>query len=633
MSLAMSALAPAVVLRGGGNSPFATRTAGGSSAPDSERTLHEAQVALRFFQRRYRIFVGQSAPLRVAYSCTSDVPPYCYGPDNGGIPYGWNLGALPVAFPTADTVVPKDLRKKVQGFLKEALKDLDALQKKSPGDRWIVGQRVFQRVGDRRFEEALGVARSCRSNRWWCAALAGYVHVLLNNTAQADSAFDVALHALPDDQRCVWEDISDLVYGDPDRDWYRDLSCAEREQANETLWWLADPLYMTPGNERRTEHYYRVVYAMLFDDAREVLPYREVGPKAPRWPAAPRIPSLPNWSPASGPELWDRDLWDFGALLPLARSLGTPGYLVVGGKDAPDQFLLQFPQPTYHFLPALTAVQAPMHATTASWTVDDARAPERYHPRLGYFASLQYQIGYFRRGDSARVVAAADVNGGALRLGDSTRLLAAALVLSRSATDPKRLVPSARQVAVPRYDVITTRDSTLVSVEAIAAGYGAERARFAAGPPRMPAQRVAMSDLVLLDRPDLVPLTLDAAAPHLAPNVTVAEGSAAGVFWEMYGLSGDDTVHFTLSSTERGSSVFARLGRLLGVTSQPSNLGVSWVELPKARRAVEGRSVSVDMSSLKVGTYDLHLEIQVPGQESVTVAREVRVVARGVGSR
>jgi hypothetical protein len=140
-----------------------------------------------------------------------------------------------------------------------------------PGDRWIAGQRVVQRVQCGDLTEAQRVARECRSAASWCASLVGYASHLLKQDARADSAFSVALAGLGGEQRCQWEAVDDLVYGDADRNWYTSLPCDEQAAVNRVIWWLADPLYITRGNERRSAHLYREVFRRLFIDSNEEL--------------------------------------------------------------------------------------------------------------------------------------------------------------------------------------------------------------------------------------------------------------------------------------------------------------------------------------------------------------------------
>jgi hypothetical protein len=115
---------------------------------DSASILRQAQLDLRDFHRRYRIIVGQQAVTTPDFLCKHQVFPYCYGPENGRMPYGAPLAAIPMAYPTADPVIPRDLRKRVHSQYERAMRKLDDAQRKLPGDRWIVGQRVLHRIGD-----------------------------------------------------------------------------------------------------------------------------------------------------------------------------------------------------------------------------------------------------------------------------------------------------------------------------------------------------------------------------------------------------------------------------------------------------------------------------------------------------
>jgi hypothetical protein len=591
---------------------------------DSVTILRGAKHALRVFHTDYRYVADLSPPGRAQFTCEQTVWPYCFGPQNGRVPYGWPLAALPVQLPTNDPAMPRDLRRTIQGITEQVLRALDNAQKKLPGDHWLVGQRVFHRAGNGRFVSAREVADSCKAERWWCAALEGYMRVLQGDYPGADSAFSRSLSEQPADERCRWEDISDLVYGDPDRAWYTELTCDQRTQMNERLWWLADPLYMTPGNERRTAHYYRVVYARLFDDDRETLPPLGAGLGSMR----PLITSRNG--AMQGDPLYDRDLWDYRALLPLFRSLGTPAYLIISRVDPgesvftrPD-FLLQYPQPTYHFLPALDAVRTPMHATEDSWNPRSVDAQERYHPPFGIFVPIRAQVAFFRRGDSARVIAASDVTADTL-VGRAS-LLGAALALTRGPADPPRIFHDFLPATGATFDVRAPHESTLVSIEALGAGVGAGRTRFASGPPPMPAQRVTLSDVLLLDTPDSLPETLDVAARLAATRPAVYRGDTLGIFWEMYGLNTGDTVSFSLSAVERSMPALTRVGRVLGLARDAMRPRLTWTDVITSGSAVIPRSVAIDLSGLGRGRYTLVLEARVPGLIPMMVRRDFEVI-------
>src|SRR2546425_3659332 len=72
---------------------------------------------------------------------------------------------------------------------------------------------------------------------------------------------------MPRDERCRWTDVSLLLDGELARR-YRRLPCDQRGAFEERLWWLAQPLYSLPGNDRRTEHLARATMARIEQDAR-----------------------------------------------------------------------------------------------------------------------------------------------------------------------------------------------------------------------------------------------------------------------------------------------------------------------------------------------------------------------------
>ena len=166
-----------------------------------------------------------------------------------------------------DGVLTDDVRDKVRSARRDLLAQLDAAAVALPGDPFIAGQRVRFLVDQWEFDAALQVARDCRAVAWWCSALAGYVHASRNEVVRADSAFAAALAAMPPAEHCAWNDHH-LVIAFESRDKYSDASCDKRDALNDRIWWLADPLFIEPGNERRVEQYVRLVVLALRTAAR-----------------------------------------------------------------------------------------------------------------------------------------------------------------------------------------------------------------------------------------------------------------------------------------------------------------------------------------------------------------------------
>lgn len=132
-----------------------------------------------------------------------------------------------------------------------------------PGDEWIFGQRIRYLVEDGRTDNALPLAKRCPiTKRWWCSALEGYVHQADADLEAADSAFQIALSTLPVTGRRRWTDISPFLDGEL-REAYGSSSGERRDSLERRFWWLADPLYMIPVNDRKSEHFARNVMCRL----------------------------------------------------------------------------------------------------------------------------------------------------------------------------------------------------------------------------------------------------------------------------------------------------------------------------------------------------------------------------------
>ncbi len=606
-----------------------------NAAAASSISVHRsARHALSFFHMRYRLWQNQYVePMTAFFKCEKVVEPYCYGPANGSLPFGAPGLAHPVLLRTDPSVLSPKLAKRMDYEVVSLLRALDAAQKKIPADKWIMGQRVFHRVQHGEHDAALTAARECRTEQWWCVALVGFVSTVQNQMHRADSAFSVALSARDAQSRCKWEDASDLLWDDGDRSWYTRLSCEAKKGVNETLWWLADPLYSEPGNERRNEHYFREVFRTLFLDSNSELPVRTIGRRVDTMQNPPiNVKIVDELGRFVTIQVFEQRIWNHGALNSVLRSVGVPPYFMVDADrsqwtpDTIPPILLQYPQPNYHFLPDLAAVRDPMRAAAEHWDLLDPQAVERYHPAFGAFEPLEHQTAYFKRGDSSRMIAAANVRGNKLYSANGTKLFAAALVLTKSQSDI-RLFRDSIPGSLITFSSIVPSESTLVSIEGKVSGVGAMRVRFASGPPPMPSQRVTMSDVLMLQRRADFTLAnnLDDATREALPRTTVSQGSSVALFWEMYGLTQGDSIIFTMSATEKSTSTLTQIGRVLGIAGRATGAGTTWTEALQTAQPTEPRAVGLDLSTLQPGRYVLALEAAVLGQVPIKVVRDIIV--------
>lgn len=523
-------------------------------AADSVRTLKAARRAQFDFEklRRSRLPLDEIAAGR----CEIRIGRFCYWSD------------------PSDTVVPPEHRSVPRGRAR-LLTTLGALATRTPGDPWIAGQRVFYLVESGNDSAALRVARDCRSAAWWCAALRGYALHAGRDYAAADSAFAAALAAMPEKQRCRWRDVSLLLDGDA-RSAYQRLSCSAREAFESTLWWLSDPMYSVPGNERRTEHFARLTRAAIQADA--------------------RTPYAMTWN-----DDFRELLVRYGASTWYTRGMSRvdASELAVSGHD---------PEPSYHFVADGIPIDSAGGVDRVRWDLDKNNAQERYLP--GYAGSFTYvpaQIAMFRRGDSSVVVAAYDAPGGSglAASADATAALALArrdgnmVVVRGDSTRPNQRVLIARTAWRPE----------IASVELLTSGRRAAVTRTPVGSEEVVAPGAPrVSDVLLLDAAGSPLASLLDAAPRALGSNVIRWPRRVGLYWEVYGRadSGSAPVSLAIARIDRG--VLREVARVLRMRSGDSPLVLRWSD-PVRQDSITRRSVVVDLRQLAAGRYRITLEV------------------------
>jgi hypothetical protein len=279
--------------------------------------------------------------------------------------------------------------------------------------------------------------------------------------------------------------------------------------------------------------------------------------------------------------------------------------------------------PSLDFVPATDALAAPDSADASDWTLHDPLAQTRYAPRYARsIADLDHQVAFFRRGDSALVVAAFDATAAT---GFERDTIAAALALaSPSAPDSARLTkaPASRRRGV----LMTASDwgAQIVSVEA--RDSIARRVARARGVVRPPASngRVTISDLLLFDDPSNLPTTLEEAAARARGTLRVSRATPVGVYWEMYGVSpAGETLSYRLTVTRERAPWYRRAAEKLGVVERRAPVRMQWNEPSVTPGAAHNRALAVDFSTLPEGRYRIELTLET---DSLTIASASRVV-------
>ncbi len=612
-----------------------------SHNPDSLRTLLAAQSALRVFEGRWRTEIAALWPeptVTPFAQCEQGIgTDWCYGPNNGGIGYS-RVGTIPNATRFSRDLVPGFARKKARKLLGALIDTLKVMRKRIPGDQWIAGQLVRLSLEKAEPQEALDEAFDCTSDRQWCNALIGHVlHQIGNMEAYADDIWTQTLNDMTLEERCRWLDPSDVIKSDSLRRAVAAMDCAARVRFAEVLWWLSDPLYLTRGNERRSEHLSRQVALRIdafanqrLDSARADLLVR--GLRQTRYedsvlaggPVASNLPrrdasDLARTRVTLAPQLGYEEL---------VRRLGVPGYLHSARPEpgSPPQLFALFPKPRFSFVPAAAALSDLTSAPPEAWKIDDDEQYEFQATVDREYVDIDYQVAFFHRGDSARLVAASDLEAQPQL---SKRGALAGLFVRRDPTEPGLL--ASRTFRGPLYiqSVTIPWQRTYVSLEILSRDSSwAGRARFGAGPPAMPSQRLTMSDVMLVDPRTHPPTNLEDAEPLALGSSRIRKGSSVGVFWEMYGLTSADSGTFSVAVSGQRSGILATVTRAISGQNAPDAPAVNGV-LPRVTgSAVAAHSINLDLKALSPGRYTLAVEVRANGQQPVTTLRAFEILAR-----
>jgi hypothetical protein len=488
-----------------------------------------------------------------------------------------------------DSVVPAEGKNIVRARA-ELLRNLAKASADVPGDDWIMGQRI-RYLTEGHDTSAVSVARSCRATRWWCDALLGLTLHVGGNYGAADSAYAAALNEMPSQTRCHWLNLAPLL-DDDIRGTYKKMTCEQREAADARIWWVADPLFMTPGNERRTEHFSRVLHTALQQDAANTYGSSWGGDLA-------ELILRFGWA-----EKWTQEP---------PQSMLTDSRPAISGHER---------EPGYHFF--LTQQPPDSLALIVDSVFDIYQFPPRemYSPvYTKAFVRLDAQVARFRRGDSTRVVAAFDVSADTIF---GQRKFAAALIASGGDALPSSMTEVAESPVKNVLTVSTPWKEQLIGVELLAndsAGAARWRSGFAEIP--LDSGKISVSDLLFVDGAPSLPGDLNEAIPHVHGGTTFRHDEKIGLFWELYGKTpADSALPISLTITPVDVSLLRRAFHALRIASKPSPLNIRWQE-NGASGVLSARSVLLDLSLMPAGKYAVKL--QVGNYPAATTSRVIEV--------
>ena len=567
--------------------------------PDSVDVLADARSAQARFERRRRSSLpwtrGESG-----YPCDNRVGRFCQWFD-GGV--------------TRERIADPP---EVVQLREELLNELSEASVLIPGDRWILGQRVFYLAEAGRWDEAAGVAERCGPVRsWWCEVLLGFALHGGGDYGRASSSFYRGLAAMDSAEAGKWLLPEALLDG-------RALTLLKEGEGEalaalrQRFWLLADPLYLMPGNDRETEHFARWTYSYMSDGASNP---RGLG--------------------------WGRDLeeltvrygWDRGWERRRPRAGSMSGEVSTVGHDLPG---------TREFVPSGLVLERPWGSSPTDWFPGDRPRSAYLAPYAPTFDAGVGQVAVFHRGDAIVVVAATRLPEPA----DSARMASDAIVRPRG---QPVIVPWAQPEFLDEPDQVglflLDRDNGLrgarlegasdgvlslsaaagdylMSLEAWAPAEGrAGRVRNGIATDTVPRDLATLSDLVVLRATDERPEDLEQALPLVLSSLEIGAEQAIGVGWEIFGLGWrPEHVGFELSLSRDGQGILRTLGRWLGVgggEDEPVQIG--WSESGPEKPGGWFRSVNVDIPDIESGEYLLRLEVSIPGRELLVATRTLEI--------
>jgi len=547
------------------------------SGRDSTRVLRVAQRAQGDFEVVRRRLLPYET-LGGGVDCDASVGSYCYRQQ--------------FATPPAESPLIVAARTRL-------LKTLDSAGALMPGDRWILGQRVryLMEAGRAVVADSMSVVCAARSadaaTSSWCFSLAGYVAQQLGNYPRADAAFTMALDKMSTSERCKWEDLGLLVgRSGPDRG----VDCQRRDSVVASFWRLVQPLYLQDVNDLRTEFFSRITRMYIEEGTRT--------PMSDWWGSGERATLL-----RYGVALW----YSRGDI-----PRGDTRPAVAGFRR----------EPSFNFFPDSHVFGSPNELKVEDWEYLNLEHTTTYAPlwAQSFLPITNHQVAVFRRGDSAYVVAAFDIDDGTPRA-DARRAGVFAAMVDRGGV----LTPFGGTVQPTGLSVVSTLVAPwrpfIISLETLNSAKGvAGRARFA--PPLPIAEgRLKLSDLLLYAPRDSAPKSLAEAVPRALHSLHALGSRQIGVFWETYGVRPNgESLDYALLVTPDDESLLHRALAKLRVVDPDRSLSLQWREVPSTANGVASRGMTVDLSQLRPGRYSVRLMLTSGTDAPIVVERIIEIL-------
>ena len=478
-----------------------------------------------------------------------------------------------------------------------------------PASDYLTGQSVFNLLRFGRPLEAMEIAQGCQASEGWCRALEGHALQSVGRVQEAEAHFRAFIEMAPDSVRCRYADATWLLgswsyldgrrtFSPPDV-WSRwsERPCGERMAVADTLWWLADPLFIVEGNDRWAEHIDRSLKSRWYFEISDARPTQR---------------STQDWVDTRWGNFSRRGPWDsFQNQDPVPLS----GALAVWTSQKAAR---------YHFMPDFEGEGF----ENPTWRLlSEVDSDEGYTPPYGPFHHLPVQIARFR----SRPPPSDDPEPGPSST-NSLRIAAAGTVqetpiadVAQSAyltlSDGPESFPLQLEAAFHEGRAVFLADAPsqryVASLEVITeAGIGWHREMIQP----LATEGAGLSDILLYEpqgrnEPD----SLMAAASTMLPTTEIHSLSQLGLYWEVYGAEADVGVEFQLRLEKEGGGFVERLRRLLPGGEEEAPGTLSWEE--PATGPVSPKAIVLDVEGLEPGRYTLVVRARWEGQEVVERTR------------
>ena len=568
-----------LALAGGGVATLTASAAGAAQeprvAPDDsaamEGGLRDAQRSFERFRRRRLPPTGRGSG-----RCDERVGRYCLTHDD-------------------DEREPRPEPGEIAERRGALIERLAAAAERVPGSRWVAGQRVWYLAQAGRADEAVDAARACGAGPAWCGVLEGFALHEAGRFVEAEAAFGRALAALPTEERRVWTSAEELLEGDVSDRW-EEADEAGRRALEARLWWLADPLWLVAGSERRTEHLARRVAVAVHEEA--------ASPYGAYWhDELEGLVVRYGW-----PAWWERI---------------RPGPYPRRGFDTP--VVGHHPSDALRFVPPPKVLLDTVLAWEP-WELDPDEPRSSYQPL--YLDTLHrpeaHRIVRFDRRDSTLVVAL-------WRTGWDSASDGAVEAILRAEAGPG--LPSEGAVArgvEPGGDRLRTgfpRGGRVLSLEVLdREGRRAVRWRRGLRAASRPEGVPGMSGL--LPVAGAPPGDLPAAAAHGRLPAPAAPGERIGLYWELYGPARlFQGARLDVALEREGGGLLRKLAEGLGLADDRTRrVAAGWRFAPEPGRRTHPTGIELTLpQELDEGSYTIAVEVRIRGYEALRAALPLEV--------